>query len=124
MTSWRTPSDINTSKDESWEFAACQDPHAVHALRMCIARDEIINSLCSALPPCFARNQFGLSHEKFYVWPRPKKLRPLSDEFEMHQHDKFYFVVQKIMLKKKKNYVERETVMNLSKLTTVLFSSF
>ena len=60
-----------------------------------------------------------MSHEKFYVWPRPKKLRPLSDEFEMRQHDKFYFVVQKIMYKKEKNYVECKTVMNLSKLITV-----
>ena len=36
-------------KDESWEFAARYDPHAVHALHARFARDEIINSLRSAL---------------------------------------------------------------------------
>ena len=47
MTSWRTPSD--TSKDEICEFAARWDPHVVHTLRARLARDEIINSLRSAL---------------------------------------------------------------------------
>ena len=40
---------INASKDESCEFAARQDPRAVHTLRARFARDEIINSLRSAL---------------------------------------------------------------------------
>ena len=40
---------IHASKDESCEFAARQDPRAVHTLRARFARDEIINSLRSAL---------------------------------------------------------------------------
>ena len=42
-----------TSKDESCEFAARLDPHAVHVLRARFARDEIINSLRSALRASF-----------------------------------------------------------------------
>ena len=38
-----------TSKDESCEFAARLDQHAVHVLRARYARDEIINLLRSAL---------------------------------------------------------------------------
>ena len=38
-----------TSKDESCEFAARLDAHAVHVLRARFARDEIINLLRSAL---------------------------------------------------------------------------
>ena len=51
MTSWRTPSDIKMIryKDENCDFAARLDPRVVHTLRARFARDEIINSLRSAL---------------------------------------------------------------------------
>ena len=36
---------IGSNKDESCDFAAREDPRAVHTLRARFARDEIINSL-------------------------------------------------------------------------------
>ena len=65
----------------------------MHVLR---ARRDYKLTLLSA-PRLASRGTNLVCLMKSFVWPRPKKLRPLSDEFEMRQHDKFYFVVQKIM---------------------------
>ena len=63
---------IYTSKDEICEFAARWDPHAVHTLGARLARDEIINSLrsalheekrsWSALRACESENEFCDTH--------------------------------------------------------------